>query len=45
MAYSHTQQEYRCAIHVDVRNGTMTSGACRASKPEVCAEGEAAIDC
>lgn len=40
MAYSHTQQEYRCVIHVDVRNGKVTAGACRVCKPE----GDAATD-
>lgn len=29
MGYCHTQQEYGCDAHIEVRNGTMTAGACR----------------
>lgn len=36
MGYCHIQQEYRCDAHIEVRNGTMTAGACRVCKPELC---------
>lgn len=42
MAYCHIQQECRCDAHIEVRNGTMTAGACRVCKPELSAEGETA---